>query len=289
MVKRVALAASATVVVVLVIVLASLQSSRYQTYFRTLIETEARRSGVQLSLGEFVAQPWALRAASATVFIPRQFLGLSLSDLRIVPVWSSLLRFDPALRIRSNLYEGRLDARLQPGEALRVSVQLTELALQHHPQLAGLGIESGFLDLTCDGLVITGRRWAEGRCQLGIRGLQKPRPTPLAPTLTKLPLTITVPPIASLDLTLHALPSPNGIQIEQLHLTSSLGELQSEKLSIAGYQLAGRLSATLTTHGEEVLGGYLPLVSGGTLTATDRAFTCEFVPTSVQPRCATTR
>ncbi|NLF26233.1 MAG: hypothetical protein GX589_11335 [Deltaproteobacteria bacterium] len=288
--KNAARTISIMVVGLLLAAVLLVDNKSYSAYVEQRLIDAAGAFGVQVGFKHTRVYPIAFAGDAATITVPagKIPLTINLEDVKISPCWLSFL---PCLELSGSAYGGfaRVGLVYPPMGQLYTRASLNEISLSDHPQLQSLGVRGGSVNLEIAKLGLTVEDILETDSVLKITGLSLPKKTILPAAMTGLPMEISIPAIAKLDLETH-LVSDGGVAIlKPFKLNSSLGSLEgSAQIKLAPGNRITSLDVTglvsLTKQGSADLGTFLPLLSQGKLSSKTQTFSLTISGTPTSPK-----
>lgn len=283
------LIALAILVIIFIVAVLSVDSSRYTALVDPLIVKKVRASGSLITLQKtsFGVFPPAYRAESITLIPRGWFSGLLFSDAEIRPSLFSLLGSSPRASIRTRAYSGEISGQLgasTSAQQLSATLQAHSLQLSEHPVLEGLGIRAGQLDFTSQAFTIINNEPSSGTFRLELSAVDKPEASEFSLQNFGLPLTLNLPSFSKLQLKLDCKASEGALDCA-ISMNSSLLDVQGEAKTFFSRSDFSKVDANLRVGlheaGSAAFGNFLPLVSSGALKSDARDFTLTL---SASPR-----
>ncbi|MCI5066714.1 hypothetical protein MRY87_13415 [bacterium] len=235
-----------------------------------------------------------LRTRELLVRPKSSLFGLSLKEVRIVPLFSDLLRGRVTLKVTGRWLQGDLSLLWQPNEDT-ISLSLVGTELHRFPFFQGLGFQGGILNTELTDLAFRrdGSLRSVKNLTIALSDISKPRPSSLPPALLGLPLEVSIPRLSetSLQLSLRTAPLARGASapgeppltaendeqliIEEAKLLSNLGELSGSGTTLlrSPHHLDLNFTGTLKKPGFRLLEDPIKLFSSGKITGPDQPFT----------------
>lgn len=270
------------VIVLVMLAYLLVDPKRYNDYITSQMEKAAASQGITLQLNEFSLNVRGVKARDLEAYFQRAFLGLSLSN---VDVGFSLLKMMLGSlngSLQADLYGGKVVGNSQIEISSRSgsgTFSLSEVKLNEHPQIAGLGITAGVISCNIPSFEISNGSLSKVEISLEMENVTKPLATtlPLPVQGTKIPFQIP-------SFTIDTLKGEAFIDTGLLHLNSfqfssslgsveGMGELSLDGRSGSRHHLS--FSITLSSDGLRHIGPYLPLLSRDSLTAETQCFGCD--------------
>lgn len=271
--KRLLIALLGLTILALLVVLRSLgPAAQYIT--QRAIE-EAARNGIRLSVGASRLGFLSFEVQRVSLFFPRAFTSLEADSARAslpLAAFTGKSRLD----LSGELYGGTFEAATRgafPPQRLG-SGRISGVQLARHPQLRGLGITAGVLELSAqeqhDGTV-TG--------SLLLSGVEKPSSGQLPGWATG-GLPILVPAFSALELRAEASITPELLMLKSVSGSSSLMSLSGGGSVLikpkAGTDSDLKVKVTLTDAGVEAFKGWITLLSGDRIRPGAKQFEVTF-------------
>jgi hypothetical protein len=173
----------------------------------------------------------------------------------------SVLMGNPACTSQLSLYggSGAFSYTKQAGTML-LTGDLDKLDLKRHKLIKSYGIERGNLSVRALKIEARDNIIQTASARIEIADLNKPAASRLAPSLTGLPLTLEVPALEIATAHLIASMTPQTLELHDIAMSSSLGELEGT-ISLAARVITGaHLVLSLNAQGKETLSPYLVFV-----------------------------
>ena len=272
-------------IAVVAIAFYSVPSSAYLDLLQANVVPQLRRQGVELSWESGRVYAFGIKLVQTKVTISRAFVTLGFDSCEARVRTLSLVTATPKAHLICNGYGGTVALQASftlAGEMTAMSFQAQGLQLAKHPQLAGLGIESGTLEANAPALQFNNGA-VRGRAMVALKGVNKPGDTQLPPQLTRLPMMVVIPSISDLNLSLPATLNGHQAIIQGIEMTSSLGEISGDAEADRD-RLKGSFVVSLLPDGKRILGPWLPVISGGALTPESGRFTANLSGSKRAPR-----
>ncbi len=223
---RVLVVASFAFVALLVIAL-TFDSSLMSEYLTGLLIQSVAKHGVTLSIGSLSPLFIGVKLTAIKAFFAKSLISLSIDVSQTTCSAISALSGEASCQIEASLYGGSVESTLaaSQSEGAMSNITLQRVQLSQHPQLAGLGIEQGTLDIENAALSWGPHGIQSAKASLQISDLSKPTQTILSQRLTGLPVPISLPPITAEKIVAELSLSNNLLEIASLDLRSTLGSL----------------------------------------------------------------
>lgn len=207
----------------------ALGRSHLNSFIEQRLVRLAGDNGIILSLDDFSLGFGSPSAKNVSVRFSNGRLPLAflIDTLALSPKYFSLFSNIAAGHLEATSYEGSIliDSSMPTsGGDPSVKLEIENLNLVKHPQIAGLGISSGVLTLNTSALQFRPHPLPLGTARLELEKLGIPRKIQLHPQLTGLPLPLTLPAIHDGTLTLDAKVEGDTLEIANFDFTSSWGE-----------------------------------------------------------------
>ena len=259
--KRIFLMAAAVLAVAVIIVLHfTLRSEAMGAYVQETLVAAGRVEGIPLRIDRVQCNWWGCTSRGISIVIPHAFSYIRLDEVTLSPRPLALLTGFHQLSLAGKTYGGSLSGVFSIGVAerlFRFSVKASGLQASEIPQLSGIGISAGSVDLELKDLEASsaGVKFAQGA--LRISGASKPQKTALPPLLTGAPVPIEIPAVGELNLALTSSLGDGRWQITDGELWGSFGRVKlkgevSSAKQPAPILITGR--ADLTSEGVRQVG-----------------------------------
>ena len=227
-----------------VVIHLTLRSTAMGEYAKEKIIAVAGTQGIPLRIDRTSCGWTGCEAQGVSVVIPHAFSYLRLDEVSVAPRIASIAHWVPEMGIDGRTYGGRFKGTFSRSvSTLRGSFSASGLQASEIPQLSGIGITGGSVDIDVRDIEIGpgGIHCAPGR--VTVVKASKPQKTTLPPLLTGLPVPIDIPSVGELNLAVTFLLEGGKLQVSEGELSGSFG-----KVSLKG-EVAGRLSAPLLITG----------------------------------------
>jgi hypothetical protein len=257
----------------------SVDSKTYGSFAASRIIALARANGIsvtleqpRLSLNTFACSDLGVVLVKPPVFFHSQDAICQINPLRLLA--------GPQLTCSANLYRGTFNGAFSgtwPGSSGLVSATFSKIDLREHPQLLGLGIQSGTLSGALrEGKISSGKLNA-GIFEVQLSDFSKPAPTIISAQMLRLPLDISIPAIKGLMVTIKGQLAANHLSIAQgdvafqfgtMHLTGDVDLNDGGQI----YQLNVNSEISLSEEGLKQVGPLLPSLNSPSVTSETRNF-----------------
>lgn len=268
----------------------------YAEFVASQIAATATRAGLNMVLTDTELRLGDLHVRKAEIFVPKLLSTFQLEDLTVkaslLPLLTGRLRLDTQARIWGGTISSSAHYNLWSGRA-ESSIEIQGITLPSIIQLQAFGIESGTIsgsvrdavfhpqELARTPWTLTATSWS-----VRVEGMTKTQDTFL-----QLPRHLgggflAIPAFQQLNLSATGAVSPGTVTCSGMRLQSSLGELSAVgALSAAAVAPTISLSgnATLSEESTAKFGAFLPMISQGSLSSSDRALKFEIKGTLVAP------
>ncbi len=254
---------------------------------RLIIQSElqqARKNGHHISWSGLSTGMKSASVESLTVWVPGPKIkgGLSIPvsvDLQGVAVAlhaAPLLMLQPSVAFETLLYGGSIkgDADLTRSNS-KLSARVDNVEVGKHPQIAALGVRGGTLTGRIDQMVFDPAGPSQGTFSLSVRQLS-------VPALGTAKTLLRIDDLGAFDLDTAGTVTPKAIEISSLRLVSEFGEASGQVTAqnhlTGSPNISGELHVSLSQHGSQVLGPWLPLIPGAGLQSDVRTFYVRMAP-----------
>ncbi len=227
-----------------------------------------QKSGVTFSFkSSYLSFPPSLTVRGASFFLPKAFLSLSMDEINASPNYSLLMIGKKSLKLSSSFYGGRVDAIVSEmgPDNIQGQINLASVSLVDHPQLSGLGLKSGVLNIFVPEFSFNHSVIVAKSVALSVENASLPEGV-------KIPAYgILIPPLDNLHFKGEFGVSNNSINVRNSSLITSLGEA-SVVGNVSRLIIDIKIKASLTQNGIKYIGLILPILSSGKLTGKERNF-----------------
>jgi hypothetical protein len=268
----------------------------YAKLITSQLTSAASRAGVSLVLTEpHLAFP-KLHANRAEAFIPHILSSFQLQDITLAAHPARLLRGEVALSLQAAVANGRVKAEAAYSawsHNITGSSDLQDLKLASIVQLQAFGVEQGVGSASLAEATLTHPEGAHdswglraSRWTLNLRDVVKNQDTFLQLPKGMGGGFIAIPAFRSLNLSANGVTEGGAVKVTSLTIDSSLGHVSATAsfegmLSNSPMHIAGHIQ--LSEESAAKYGPFLPLVSGGTLSDSDKDFEFELSGTTKAP------
>lgn len=253
-----------------VVALGLVDSRYYGSFAESYLSNVAMRNDIRISSGETRLGIRGLEVRELEVFFGKLLMGIKLDWLNIKPVYRGFFRLKPFFSMEGAGYNGAVSGfweqgSLSPSNA-RAGLALDHIDISLHPNLAGLGVVSGELNLVLSEFVLERGVLERGEALLLLNDLSKPKGTAWNGAMVGLPFNLQIPAFKKLNLAARLDIQPNRVSVKKLVSSSSLHQLSGfgEIIRQEGGQLGDlMIDLKLNLHGQgrEVFGPWLAMAS----------------------------
>lgn len=277
------------ILAVAVAIVWSVDSKTYGSFAARRIIALARANGIsvtieqaRLNLSSFSCSDLGVVLTKPPLFFHSQNAICQISPLRLLA--------GPQLACSGNLYRGTFNGTFNgtwPGNSGQVSATLSKIDLREHPQLLGLGIQSGTVSGELREGKLSNGKLNGGMFELVVTDFSKPDPTNIPPN-------IFIPALRGFGATIKGQLSDNQLSITQGDASSQLGSMRTT--GDAGLNQSGQIATLnlsseirLSEEGLRLLGPWLPFLGNPSVTSETRNFRVTITGSPARPVWGATR
>lgn len=262
----------------------SVNFDRYAEYITQNIKKPIKQHGIEFNCHSSHLNFIGLTFDNATLTIPKFWSSIKLDHLTTKVSILKLLSQVLSLKFDGLAYDGTIVGDITCSDdysQILVNSILQSIDLSKHPQLEGLGITSGRLDLNLSEVVIQKSLPVSGTGKLQLSNFELTDTSFLQLSETQIPFSIKIPVIKNASIELPFTLYPNHVDIEKIAISSSLltakGSISLNYNQTAIQSVNIAIDVELSDLGSAEFKDYLPIISGNKLTKESRQFTIKLV------------
>jgi hypothetical protein len=252
-------------------------------YIQERIIAEAHHQGIALSAKEFSPGIFSSSASSVKAVFRnlKMPFDVFVDNITINPSWLSLRNGTFNATAEASLYNGMITMSVstQPTQgSASGSGTITKLELAKHPLLSAFGLANGSVSSVVDSLIVKDNKLSTLSASFSLDNLSFPKALQIPASLTGLGLPITIPALASANVTGNISMVNNHLELKELVANTSWGTIHGNSIvDIVAFntnrELLGELRIELSEEGSKLFGGFLPLMSKNAIQSSNKKFT----------------
>jgi hypothetical protein len=236
------------------------------------------RTGSRISWSGLSTSMLSVKLDSLSFWVPgplirgnvRALVSVDTQSATVSLIPSSIATLKPTFSYALKLYGGSVSGTAAPlGQAPSITSLISEVQLGLHPQLAATGLRGGHISGEIKDLLVEGGVPRSATFDLSVGQLTAPA-TPIG----GLPISGAV--LGEINLSATGTLNPESLHLKRLSTSTDFGSVDGTLTVVAPFTdaptIQGELKVSLAEKGISAVGAWLPSLTDGAISSSDRAF-----------------